>query len=103
MSALGQVIAGEDGARVTKIVCPSCKGGGWFVKEFKWRCMWCNGKRRLSADDAARYANQTYMIAGGGYIAGDHDYADMRRMEGEAAQVYALLRRSPPWAEPPTT
>lgn len=62
-------------------------------------CLWCRDSHRVSADDAQRYAVQLWVIAGGGYIAGDHDLSDMRRMEAEADQIMVMLERPKPWAQ----
>ena len=59
--------------------------------------MWCEGKGRVNASTAKQYADQTYMIAGGGYLDGTHDLADMRAMEAEAESVYRTIKRTPPW------
>lgn len=81
--------------RVTKLLCPTCEGSGQFLADFV--CPSCRGERRISVDDAIRYADWTYVIAGGGYVAGDHDLDDMRRMEARAEAIYALVGRTPPW------
>jgi hypothetical protein len=39
------------------------------------------------------------MIAGGGYIDGTHDLADMRQMEARAEQVYKTIGQTPPWRQ----
>jgi hypothetical protein len=83
---------------VTKVSCPSCKGTGLFLS-MDVPCLWCKGTKKLVASGAKRYADQTYMLAGGGYIDGSHDLADMRRMEAEAEGIYHAVGADPPWAK----
>ncbi|MGY6246217.1 hypothetical protein ACXIUS_01550 [Bosea thiooxidans] len=71
------------GFRITKIVCPSCKGSG-RSDLFDIKCLWCRGAKRLSVADVDAWSAQVWVIAGGGYIAGDHSLADCRTMEAEA-------------------
>lgn len=85
------------GYRITKILCACCKGKP--EDSLLGFCMWCSDSKRMSADDAAHYASNLWFIAGGGYIAGDHDLDDMRRMEAEAAAVFALIERPVPWSK----
>lgn len=81
--------------RVTSIACPSCGGTGesWL----SLRCDWCKGSKRLSAADAEQYADTIYMLAGGGYIAGDHDLDEMREMERKAEAIHAAIGSVPHW------
>lgn len=81
--------------KVTAIKCPSCKGNGLFMNEPGIACMWCKGAKKLKRKDAIHYANQVWMIAGGGYIAGDHNLEDMRIMEAESAKIRALFDLTP--------
>lgn len=93
--------------RVTKIICPCCKGTGtWFDlpvgpprrgKRFIVKCLWCDGKKRLPVDDARRFADVLYTCAIGGYAVGDHDIKDRDRMTEEAMAVFKLLGETPPW------
>jgi hypothetical protein len=87
-------------ARVTKIICPSCKGSGKFSPVFDFACTWCKGATRVSVEDGRRYADNVYMLAGGGYIAGDHSHEDMLEMQNRAEQIYALTQMDPPWLRP---
>lgn len=88
-------------ARITKVVCPPCKGTGKFgAGLLNTPCMWCRGKIRISVDLARRHADHVYMIAGGGFICGDHDYEHKRKMEQEAERIYALTGGIAPWKSP---
>lgn len=69
--------------RITKIVCPSCKGSG-RSDLFDIRCTWCNGKKRVTVRGADHWSRTMWCIAGGGYIGGDHGLEDCRQMEAEA-------------------
>lgn len=82
--------------RVTKIVCPSCKGTGKFTIPLV-SCMWCRGDIRVPVSTAHSYADQLYMIAGGGYICGDHDYEHKAEMERRAEMIYSLTGHTAPW------
>ncbi|ORE90954.1 hypothetical protein [Aurantimonas sp. 22II-16-19i] len=86
--------------RITKIICGSCEGTGECRLLAPAPCLWCKGARRLPTADALHYANTVYMLAGGGYIAGDHDLEVMRKMEAQAECIYALSGAVPPWKEP---
>ena len=77
--------------RVTSVKCPSCNGNGLFWDFEDIRCMWCKGTKRLGREDALHYADQLWMIAGGGYICGDHSLEDRRRMEAKANSIRKLL------------
>jgi hypothetical protein len=83
--------------------CPSCKGngllGGFSTEVLGGRpaCLWCKGTKRVAHDVAVRYADQTYALAGGGYICGDHDLQYARTMEAEAEAIYASMKKQPPW------
>jgi hypothetical protein len=90
-------------ARVTKIVCPSCEGTGKFgsvVMDIP--CMWCRGEIRVPVETAHRYADNLWMIAGGGFVCGDHDYTHKIEMESKAAGIYALTGNAAPWGPPST-
>lgn len=82
--------------RVTKIICPSCEGSGKF-RGLDVRCMWCCGEKRLPVAQAHRYADQLYMIAGGGYVCGDHGLIQKVEMEARAEAVYAITGTKAPW------
>lgn len=86
------------GYRITKMVCPGCEGSGkcWLFGT----CQLCAGTKRAPIKRALDHANHIYMLAGGGYICGDHSYDDMREMEAKAERVYALAESAPPWKEP---
>lgn len=71
------------GYRITKIVCPSCKGSG-RAGLFDISCLWCGGSKRLRVWDVDAWSQQVWVLAGGGYIAGDHSLEDCRAMEAEA-------------------
>lgn len=78
------------------VKCPCCHGKK-KSPQLGLRCMWCEGKGRVEGKTAKQYADQVYMLAGGGYIAGDHDLADMRQMEADAEAVYKTIKKTPPW------
>jgi hypothetical protein len=86
--------------RVTKVICPSCEGSGKFMSSPVLRCMWCRGETRLPVEDARRYADNLWMLAGGGFIAGDHDFDHKIQMEKRAEAVYALTGEKAPWLQP---
>lgn len=83
--------------RVTKIICPSCHGSGRSWLFVQMQCGWCQGSKRMSADDAEAWAQWRNSLGRGGYLCGDHDLEDARRMEAEARTVFALLQRQPTW------
>lgn len=85
--------------RITKIICPCCEGGGRFPLLQGMRCLWCDGARRVPVSTAHSYANLTYNLAGGGFIAGDHEIDTKREMEKRAEAVYALTGIAPPWQQ----
>lgn len=85
--------------RITKIICPCCEGSG-MSRLLKLRCCWCLGARRVPVETAHRYAKLTWNLAGGGYIAGDHDIDTKLEMEKRAEAVYALTGIAPPWQQP---
>jgi hypothetical protein len=58
------------------------------------------GDRRVSVETAHRYANLTWNLAAGGYIAGDHDIDIKLEMEKKAEAVYALTGVNAPWQRP---
>lgn len=87
--------------RITKIVCPSCEGTGKFGVNVA-ACMWCGGDIRIPVATARRYADHIYMIAGGGFVAGDHDYEHKVEMEQRAAKIYALTGEAAPWVRSTT-
>lgn len=82
------------GYRITKTICPSCRGSG-ISPVFGWVCMWCRGSKRLSVADVEFWSVQTWVIAGAGHIAGDYGFDDMRRMEGEAEAARRLAGLPP--------
>lgn len=71
------------GYRISKIVCPSCTGTG-SGDLFGGTCMWCDGRKRMPVRRVERWSEWIWLLAGGGYIAGDHDLEDRKRMEAEA-------------------
>lgn len=82
--------------KVTAIKCPSCKGTGKFGGDlFDAPCMWCNGKKKLQKDRAIQYSEHIWMLAGGGYICGDHDLKECRKMEAESSEVRAAFGIEP--------
>lgn len=83
-------------SKSTRIKCPYCHGKG-ISPQLGLRCMWCGGKGRVSTSIAKQYADQVYMIAGGGYLDGTHNLSDMREMEAEAEAVYKSIKKTPPW------
>lgn len=83
--------------RITKLVCPACEGTGATNLFVGYACFWCRGAKRLPVADALRYADNTFSLAGGGYLGGDHDLDEMRRMEDRARKIYALAEVAPPW------
>lgn len=82
---------------ITKIICPSCEGSGEFRTLPGLACMWCNGEKRLPVEKARRYADTIWMIAGGGFIAGDHDFDEKIKMETRAEAIYDLTGSKAPW------
>lgn len=84
--------------RITKIVCPSCGGSGKFSTVIDIPCMWCRGEKRLATEKAHDYADNLFMLAGGGFIAGDHDFEHKVEMEKRAEKIYALTGCAPPWS-----
>lgn len=83
--------------RTTKVVCPSCEGSGKFSTAIDIPCMWCKGEKRLPVQRAQEYANHIYMIAGGGFVVGDHDYNHMVETERKAEAIYAFTGTPCPW------
>lgn len=84
--------------RITKIVCPSCEGTGKFRGGLlNIPCMWCRGAIRVDVEEARRYADHIWMIAGGGFVLGDHDYSTKVEMEKKAEFVYTLTGSKAPW------
>lgn len=69
------------------IKCPSCKGSGKFRLYPDWRCLWCDGKKKLRKIDALRYADQLVTLGVGGYICGDHDLEDQKKMLRESDAI----------------
>ncbi|ARP98261.1 hypothetical protein CAK95_03505 [Pseudorhodoplanes sinuspersici] len=57
--------------------------------------MWCRGEKKLLKDRAIQYADHVWMLAGGGYICGDHDYDGMREMEQKSTEVRAAFGLDP--------
>jgi len=84
--------------RITKTLCPSCEGTGKF-RSLDFPCMWCRGEKRLPVEKTKQYADQMWMLAGGGYIAGDHDLKEMREMEAKAEGIYELIGEKSPWKD----
>jgi len=84
-------------ARITKLVCPSCEGTGKFSLFGTFPCMWCEGLKRVDTTTAKRYADNIWTLAGGGYLAGDHDIKEKNEMEDRAHLVYSLIEEKPPW------
>lgn len=60
-------------------------------------CMWCSGEKRVPVETTRRYADQLYMIAGGGFVLGDHDYNHKIEMETRAENIYRLSGMKAPW------
>jgi len=83
-------------ARVIKVICPSCEGTGKF-RSLNAPCMWCRGEKRLPTKKAHRYADNLFVIAGGGYICGDLDLDAKIEMEKRAEKIYALTGERAPW------
>lgn len=77
-------------ARLKLVICPSCKGTGKSPC-LGWTCAWCIGLRRVPVETALQYADQVETLGQGGYICGDHDVADMRRMEAEGMAIRKLI------------
>lgn len=88
-------------ARITKIICPSCEGSGKF-RSLDFACMWCGGAIRLPVARARHYADHIFMLAGGGFVAGDHDYEHKVEMEQRAEKIYALTGEAAPWVRSTT-
>lgn len=85
--------------RITKILCPSCEGSGRFSTVLNIACMWCKGEKRVPVEIAHRYADHIYMIAGGGYVLGDHDYKHMVETERRAEAIYDFTGTPVPWVK----
>lgn len=85
--------------KITKLVCPSCEGSGLFglFACYGTPCMWCCGDKRVPVKTALRYADHIWMIAGGGYVAGDHDLEHKQELEKRAEYIYSVAQQSPPW------
>jgi hypothetical protein len=83
--------------KITKLVCPSCVGTGKFRGSSEFVCRWCKGGKRVPVGTALRYADNLWVLAGGGYLAGDHDYDYMRQMENRARDIYHVAQRKPSW------
>ena len=75
--------------RVTKCKCPNCKGTGQSALGIT--CCYCHGAGKAARKDALHWADVTWTFAGGGYIAGDYDLAEMRDMEAKAKAVAEML------------
>lgn len=74
--------------RITKILCPSCKGTG---RSFLGLCQWCDGAKRMPIGEVPNWAEWLFTLAVGGYIAGDHDY---ECMAGIKRHVDLVCRRA---------
>ena len=76
--------------RITKCICPNCKGTG-KASLSGVACCYCNGEGKAHRDAALRWADVSWCFAGGGYLAGDYSFDEMRDMEAKAKAVAALL------------
>ena len=76
--------------KVVAIKCPSCKGSGKFMS-LKFTCLWCKGELKLRKAAALRFADQLVTLGVGGFICGDHDIADQKKMLREADQICKLF------------
>lgn len=74
-------------AKIVAIKCPSCNGSGTFMSESTIKCMWCKGVKKIRKNDALRFANHLVTLGIGGFICGDHDLADQKRMLKEADAI----------------
>jgi hypothetical protein len=77
-------------ARLTAILCPSCRGTGQ-ASSLNWPCAWCLGKRRIGVEAARYWAQQCETLAIDGYIQGDHGEKTLRQMQNEARAAIALI------------
>jgi len=78
--------------RVTKCICPSCKGS---LRGILGVCQWCRGDGRLAKLAALRWAQQSFVLGSGGYICGDHSYEDGEKMKDEANAVRKIFGLEP--------
>lgn len=81
--------------RITKVLCPCCKGTG-ISPQLGFTCMWCGGRNRVKPETALRYADQNYIISGGAYIE-DGDLEELREQEAYSERIYEILGKVPPW------
>ena len=72
------------------IPCPSCAGTG-RAPSLNLPCLWCRATGAVAPARALVWADQTEMLACAGFVAGDHDAADMREMLAEAVRVRATI------------
>lgn len=78
-------------ARVVAIKCPSCKGSGLFMHMARISCMWCKGVKKLRKNEALRFANNLVTLGIGGYICGDHDLPDQKKMLRESDRICKIF------------
>lgn len=71
---------------IVSVKCPAC----YFEKPLFSKCLWCNDSKRLSRSEALKHADLTWCFAGGGYIAGDNSYEEMREDEAKAKRIASL-------------
>lgn len=68
---------------ITKVRCPNC----FDEKPALGYCHWCGDTKWVPKDTALRFADVTFCFAGGGYIAGDNSFEEMRTQEARARAI----------------
>lgn len=70
------------GYRITKVVCPSCRGSG-SSRLLGGHCLWCDGESRIDSETLEHWSQWLWTIAVGGYLADDHGLDECRLMQAE--------------------
>lgn len=80
--------------RITKIICPCCRGGEIARAT---PCMWCGGERRLGVKAALHYADLLHDISL--HSASVLEITPEQRLELliEATAIYRLAGEMPDW------
>lgn len=74
-------------AKIVAIKCPSCNGSGKFMSTNTIKCLWCAGVKKIRKKSALQYANHLVTLGIGGFICGDHDLSDQKKMLREADAI----------------
>lgn len=89
--------------RITKIVCPSCRGSGCKSSSgpagstVSFPCAWCYGARRMGVASAISYAEHLHASSNSLFLDGLITKGEAAQDEAHALAICALAQQPASW------